>query len=168
MHRRGLLHRDLKPSNIGFTAEGRPKLLDFGLARLFEEEAARSGDEPLRSLLGDRAGQGRLTQSRQLAGTPLYLSPEALLGAPAAPAQDLWALFIVLWEALAGQHPLDHLSFADSLRALARAEVPPIDSVRSDVPEPLAAFAAALSLRPDRRPADAVAARKALEAALPA
>ncbi|HNZ96856.1 MAG TPA: serine/threonine-protein kinase [Thermoanaerobaculia bacterium] len=169
MHRRGLLHRDLKPSNIGFTAEGRPKLLDFGLARLFEEEAARSGDEPLRSLLGDRAGQGRLTQSRQLAGTPLYLSPEALLGAPAAPAQDLWALFIVLWEALAGQHPLDHLSFADSLRALARAEVPPIDSVRSDVPEPLARLlAAALSLRPDRRPADAVAARKALEAALPA
>ncbi|MCZ7650200.1 MAG: serine/threonine protein kinase [Thermoanaerobaculia bacterium] len=165
MHRRGLLHRDLKPSNIGFTEEGRPKLLDFGLARLFEEEAEGAGDEPLAHLLGERVGQNRLTRSRQLAGTPLYFSPEALLGAPAAPAQDLWALFLVLWEALAGQHPLEHLSYTDGLRALARAEVPPIDTVRSDVPEPLARLiAAALSLQPDRRPADAAAARRALEA----
>lgn len=75
MHARGVLHRDIKPSNIGLTLDGEPKLLDFGLA----------------------ADPG------PLAGTPAYLPPEALDGAPPDEAGDLWSLALVLVEACGGR-----------------------------------------------------------------
>jgi tRNA A-37 threonylcarbamoyl transferase component Bud32 len=71
MHERGLLHRDVKPSNIGFTSDGVSKLLDFGLS-------ADAGAP---------------------AGTPDYLPPEALNGAPPDTAVDLWGLSTVLFQA---------------------------------------------------------------------
>jgi hypothetical protein len=71
MHERGLLHRDVKPSNIGFTSDGAVKLLDFGLS-----EADGSA-----------------------AGTPGYLPPETLAGAPPDTSVDLWGLAVVLLEA---------------------------------------------------------------------
>jgi hypothetical protein len=77
MHQRGVLHRDLKPGNIGFTADGTPKLLDFGLS-------ADSGVP---------------------AGTAAYLPPEALAGAPPDAAVDLWGLATVLLEAGGGSDP---------------------------------------------------------------
>jgi serine/threonine-protein kinase len=81
LHEAGLYHGDIKPSNIGFQADGVPKLLDFGLAR-----AASGADAPL-------------------GGTYAYLSPEVRAGAPADRQLDLWALSVVLCEALLGRHP---------------------------------------------------------------
>jgi serine/threonine protein kinase len=75
MHARGLLHRDLKPSNIGLTSDGAAKLLDFGLS-------ADAGTP---------------------AGTPAYLPPEALDGAPPDAAVDLWGLATVLFQEGGGQ-----------------------------------------------------------------
>jgi len=76
MHERGLLHRDVKPSNIGLTSDGVAKLLDFGLS-------ADAGTP---------------------AGTPAYLPPETLDGAPADAAMDLWGLATVLLEAGGGRY----------------------------------------------------------------
>jgi serine/threonine protein kinase len=74
-----VLHRDLKPSNIALTSAGRAKLLDFGLAMIADDDAGR-----------------------MIAGTAGYLPPEAFRGAAAAPTFDLWALAIVLRDAIAG------------------------------------------------------------------
>ena len=84
LHDAGYLHGDIKPSNIGFTSEGSPKLLDFGLSREADDVV----------LVG---------------GTPLYSSPEVLSGRPSAQADDIWSLCVVLYEMVAGRHP-----FADT------------------------------------------------------
>jgi hypothetical protein len=89
MHRQGVLHRDLKPSNIGITASGAPKLLDFGLSTF--------------------AGSA---QTVRFGGTPAYLPPQAFGGARADARFDLWALGVVLAEAVTGMDP-QH--FADGL-----------------------------------------------------
>jgi hypothetical protein len=94
MHARGLLHRDLKPSNVGFTATGLPKLLDFGLAVLTEPASVSRQRE-----------DGEESRPAPPAGTPAYLPPEAYRGATAGPAFDLWALSVVLLEAISGSNP---------------------------------------------------------------
>jgi hypothetical protein len=93
MHARHVLHGDIKPSNIAFTRESVPKLLDFGLATLIEPVP---DDAPV-----DLRNTGR----RVAAGTPAYLPPEALSGAPPGPALDLWALALVVLEAMTGRNP---------------------------------------------------------------
>jgi eukaryotic-like serine/threonine-protein kinase len=91
-HRNLVVHRDLKPSNILVTADGTPKLLDFGVAKLL-----RSDDE---------AGN-TLTRAGQHAFTPEYASPEQLAGDPITTASDVYSLGVILYELLTGQRP-DH------------------------------------------------------------
>ena len=80
LHEKGFLHGDVKPSNIGFTSEGSPKLLDFGLAHAVDDAAIVGGTLP-------------------------YLSPEMLAGRPAEEADDVWSLCVVLYEMVSGRHP---------------------------------------------------------------
>jgi serine/threonine-protein kinase len=71
-------------------------------------------------------------------GTPLYLSPEILAGEEPTPEQDLWALHIVLWEVLAGHHPLHGLKIDAALDRLQAGAIPSIRTACPDCPEPLA------------------------------
>ena len=98
LHHGGILHRDIKPSNIGFARGGAPKLLDFGIARLVIDAAGEPGAHAVSADLLS-------TRSAAVAGTPAYLSPEALAGAPPDVGFDLWALALVLFEAIAGTNP---------------------------------------------------------------
>lgn len=91
-HQNLVVHRDLKPANIRVTAEGEPKLLDFGIAKLLEAE------NPL-------GGGADLTLTMFGAMTPEYASPEQLRGEPITTATDVYSLGVVLYELLCGERP---------------------------------------------------------------
>lgn len=164
VHGSGVLHRDIKPSNIGYTSQGVPKLLDFGLAAILDRSRG-IGEAPavlprdpelIAELAWGTHPSASLTITHQLVGTPLYLSPEALAGLDPAPSFDLWSLSLVLYEAFVGRHPLAGLSTADVVRRLQRAEIPDVRDFRADCPAPFAAFLRdALSLGEARRASSA-------------
>ncbi|HSH60803.1 MAG TPA: protein kinase, partial [Acidimicrobiales bacterium] len=86
-HRAGTVHRDIKPANLLLTPESSVKVADFGIAKAAE------------ALPSD------VTASGQVIGTPAYLAPERLEGAPATARSDLYSLAVVLYEALSGTKP---------------------------------------------------------------
>lgn len=91
-HQNLVVHRDLKPSNIFVTADGTPKVLDFGIAKLLKPESA---------------AQTVLTQPEMRPMTLDYASPEQFHGHPVTTSSDIYSLGVVLYELLTGQHPYD-------------------------------------------------------------
>jgi hypothetical protein len=153
LHRSGLLHRDLKPSNVGFTADGAAKVLDFGLSRLVVS-GPRAGSLFGRDHDGVVRDEGSLgIDASRLAGTPLYMSPEVLEGHEPDPGLDLWALAIVMREALAGRHPWAGLGVEEVLRRIREvgAPEPAADAPRCSVVLS-ALLARVLARDPKRRP----------------
>lgn len=133
-HAKGIVHRDLKPSNL-FLPEGdiaRVKLIDFGIARLFD-------------------GATSVTQSGTVLGTPQYMAPEQALGSrELSPAADFFSLGCVLYQCLTGKPPFtaDHL--AAVLVRILFDEPPPVLQLRPEVPQALLG----LIERMLRKPAD--------------
>src|ERR671930_789317 len=133
-HARGVVHRDVKPANVLLVdGEGiSVRLLDFGLAQTEDAET--------------------LTAAGDVPGTLAYIPPERLAGEVSGPAGDVWAVGVVLWEALAGEHPFWTSSPLETARAIERG-APPLADARPDLPRSLtAAVDDALALDPDRRP----------------
>ena len=107
-HAAGLVHRDFKPDNVMVGAGDQPRITDFGLAREHGESAAAG--EALAA--GEANGCGaageplpQVTMSGSIAGTPVYMAPEQLLGRASGPAADQFSFCVSLFEALYGERP---------------------------------------------------------------
>lgn len=124
-HRAGIVHRDLKPANVMLSPEGRPKLLDFGLAKMLDTA------EPH---LGGAHEQGPLTREGMIVGTVPYMAPEQLQGARADARSDLFSLGVLLYEMIAGTPPFP-TRLADFFRALAKEPAPLVASCPYVAPE---------------------------------
>jgi hypothetical protein len=148
VHASGVLHRDVKPSNIGYTSDGVPKVLDFGLAAILDR--SRDTRTPPAVMPTDLDlieewtwgvhPSASLTLTQQLIGTPLYLSPEALAGHAPEPAFDLWSLSMVLYEAIAGRHPFAGDTIVEVVKKIQHGAIPDIRQFRPDCPDTFAAF----------------------------
>ena len=133
-HASGILHRDVKPSNV-LLADGdrvSARVLDFGLAQMADAET--------------------LTEAGDVPGTLAYISPERLAGGEATPAADVWAVGVMLWEALAGRHPFWRGSMLETARAI-EAGARPLGELRPDLPKRLLRLVdSTLAKSPARRP----------------
>lgn len=147
-HQRGVIHRDIKPDNLMFdAASGQLKITDFGVARADDSSA---------------------TQTGMVLGTPAYMAPEQLAGAPASAAGDLYSLGVVLFELLSSRRPVEAGSLGEWLRRISQEPATALLVLRPDLPTALAQVVDQLLERdPARRPARAEQVAQALERCRP-
>ncbi len=150
-HRRRVIHRDIKPANILITPTGHVKVLDFGIAKLVETDAA---------------GRNLSVSSTGVAvGTASYMSPEQALGERITPATDVFSAGVVLYRMVSGALPFAGTNVFQIIDRILHADPPPL--TRPDLPPELRrVIRQALEKKPEARYPDGAALEEALAAAV--
>lgn len=132
-HSQGIIHRDVKPQNVMLDSAGHVRVMDFGIARLMDADT--------------------LTQDGDLIGTVAYMSPEQAAGRRVGPPSDVYSAGMVLYEMLAGEHPLRGQTPAETLSNVAAGRLPSLSALRPDLPQDLVGLIDdACAPRPAERP----------------
>src|SRR6202008_1314145 len=115
-HEKGVVHRDLKPANVKITPEGKVKVLDFGLAKAFQQEASAPAlsNSPTLSMAATNAGV--------ILGTAAYMSPEQAKGRAVDKRTDIFAFGCVLYEMLTGRPAFEGEDLHDILGSVLKSE----------------------------------------------
>src|SRR4051812_25714496 len=143
-HDKGITHRDLKPANVMVGADGRVKVLDFGLAKLRQSSLGAGGLTTMAT--EDQTGEGRIL------GTVAYMSPEQAQGKTIDHRSDLFSLGVILYEMASGRRPFTGDTSVSIISAILKDTPPSITDLRATLPREFGRIVRrALTKDPDRR-----------------
>jgi len=113
-HRKGVIHRDIKPGNIMVLPDGRPKLMDFGVAHIESSQMTKAGE---------------------VLGSPSYMAPEQIAGHEVTPRADLFSLGAVVYQAMTGQRPFQGETITTVIYRVVHEDPPPPRKWNQDLPQ---------------------------------
>ena len=156
-HQKGITHRDLKPANVMVAADGRVKVLDFGLAKLAESPSGDAG-EAMPTATATVTGEGKIV------GTVAYMSPEQAEGKPVDARSDVFSLGIVMYEMATGDRPFKGDTPISTITSILRDTPVAIGELKPEMPRHLGRVVQrCLAKEPDRRYQAALDVRNELE-----